>query len=740
MRANRTSLSFAVLVCALHLTLWSLLALERLGLEFLVLRATIGFVVITLVPGMLLLRTLDIEALRGASEFVSVVGASLVLFMSVGVALNSTTLVGVARPLTDVSLLGALTFLNALLMFVLHRKPTRSPVGWPQWIRQLLAQIRRPAVLFFILLPLWSVLGTLIVNNGDGNYVLLVLLLVLAAVPALVAFDKIPQGLYSLALGASSLALVWHQSLVSNYLVGADIHSEFFFASQVLRDAHWDPTVASNLNAMLSVTMLSPGYAILLGVNITFVFKLICPALYALVPIGLFEVLRRQLRSKVAFLAVFFFISNGAFIAVMPFLVRQEIAEVFFVLCLLCISGAAGAGAKSRSLLIMFAIGLVVSHYGLSYLFALMLGIAIMYERIPRLLARARGALKIWRAPRKKLQPDIVFGNRVPRAQINLGFSTLFLACLLGWYLYTSTATPLSAAVRIGDQIANNLSDLFSPAARDPDVLLAIGATGPEVASIQRYAYLFLQYLTQFIVVVGIVDTLITKRAGALAPWFTSMAAASTALVVMSIALPFFAAAITAGRMYHVALFFLAPLAVLGASVSLPKVVNQTRRRVTRRRAATDNMARRYRVFAFAVLSPYLLFSSGFVFAVTGDRPTSLALSPDLDGPRFRAEEVAAADWLVSATRRESPIYADVYGQYLLSEQLYYEVHTFWGQTDSVPPGSYVFLRCTNARDGLILDSPTHRITTDIMLSPFYSRVLLNRSIVYENECAKIYF
>src|SRR5205823_13400501 len=106
------------------------------------------------------------------------------------------------------------------------------------------------------------------------------------------------------------------------------------------------------------------------------------------------------------------------------------------------------------------------------------------------------------------------------------------------------------------------------------------------------------------------------------------------------------------------------------------------------------------------LLVTYFLFTSGFVFQLTGDPPTSMPLSNTIDYPRFNSMELAGARWTTTSMPASAAVYADGYGVYLLYGTIFPRVQVLWGSTVGLPPGSSAFLRCWNVNPGLIPSSP----------------------------------
>ena len=88
---------------------------------------------------------------------------------------------------------------------------------------------------------------------------------------------------------------------------------------------------------MLSLTMLAPLLSVATGMSVTWVFKLIVPILFALVPLGLYRLYQKQTSHRIALFGVFYFMVTFSFYTEMLAMARQEIAELFVVMLLLLI-------------------------------------------------------------------------------------------------------------------------------------------------------------------------------------------------------------------------------------------------------------------------------------------------------------------------------------------------------------------------------------------------------------------
>ena len=111
---------------------------------------------------------------------------------------------------------------------------------------------------------------------------------------------------------AVSLLILWTVTLKSNYLIGTDIHFEYYFLnlSQV---NGWDYTIPVTYNGNLPVSLVAPFIANLLHIDGIWLLKIVFPMVFALTPVLLYLIYKEYFSEKISLLAVLFFISMPAF-------------------------------------------------------------------------------------------------------------------------------------------------------------------------------------------------------------------------------------------------------------------------------------------------------------------------------------------------------------------------------------------------------------------------------------------
>lgn len=728
----------------IQLALLGLVGLAALGFDIAVLRQLIGFIYLTLIPGVIILRLLKLHKLGIVETLLYSVGLSLAFNMFLGLLINMAyPFIGISNPLSTYPIVITWAIVLGILCFLAYKRGKGLSV--PSQLK--MAELLSPPVLFLSLLPLLAVLGAEWVNLYQDNLVLLVLIVLIAFTAILVVFTTfIPARLYPLAVFSIALGLLWHWSLISQYLWGYDIHIEYYYQNLVLTNSFWDPSLPSSVNAMLSITMLAPIYSLLLNIDTIWIFKIVYPVFFSLLPLALFQVFRKQTNDRIAFFAVFFFMSFYLFFSGMLDLARMQIAELFFALSILLLLDRGMAAVKRAVLLMIFGLCTMVSHYGLSYFYLFYLLLAVLLLS----LARSNTLISLWRGlgarfSKGKYSADITnplstsVGKLPAMSALSANFVTLLVVFCLAWYMYTASGSPFNSIVRIGDHLYHSLGEFSNPETRDPAILLAVGLASPEVASVQRSIFLVIQYITQFFIVVGVIGLLFNLRKTKFQPVYVAMTLVSSLLLLLSILVPYFAEPFNMTRIYHITLFFLAPFCLLGGITTFRWLFKVVSSRLFR----TSTNPIYLNLVVTLILIPYFLFSTAFIYVVTGDVVTSMALNPEMESPRFNEQEVSGEGWLLSGMSPGSRVCADAIGKLLFFDHVFWgEVAIFYGETSETPDNTYIYLRSLNVKQGEVWQSwkeeQRHKYI-QLQSSPFGKEVLAHRNKIYDNGGAQVY-
>ena len=731
---------FLKVVLAVQLAIWGVIGLDALDLQIPIVRQLIGFVYLTFIPGIIILRNLKLHKLGNIETILYTVGLSIATLMFTGSFMNMIyPLFGISGPISIVPLIITISAIVLVLCVLCYMRD--KDFSNPSFID--IKNVLSSPALFLCLIPFLAILGTYLVNFYHNNILLMLLLVILALIAVLIAFDKfIPKNLYPLAVFVIAISLLFHKSLITMYLWGWDIQVECYLCNLVKMNGIWDSTIPMTYNAMLSIVMLAPVFSNICGMSLTWVFKIIYPLLFSLVPLGLYRVFQKQTDDKIAFLSCFFFVSIQTFFSDMLQLARQQIAELFLVLLILSMIDKNMDKIKRSFIFIVFGISLAVSHYGLSYIymFSLISAWLIMLLMDNPAIQKLRDDfyVKFSRYKSEKLARNPISLNAKNRT-ISSTFVLLFITFTLTWYMYVSSSSAFNSIVRIGDHMASSIFiDFLNPeAAEGLDIIMR--ETVSPLHSVTKYLHL----LSQFFIAVGVLTLLIKGREMKFEDEHTSFSIVNLVICFGAIGLPYFAIALHTTRLYQITLIFLAPFCVIGG-ITVFKVVSKAVR------VSWTNKSVRNSLKVLSVLfAIFLLFNTGFVYEVTKDNPVSIALSQESstkDYPLTNEQEALSGEWLRDKRDTDTTIYADEYrGLSLAGTAHIGKRRVFMGEeeiTTRILDNAYIFLGRENVKNKkLILITPIkrERKSVDLQNLTFYN-TLLNMSRIYNNSDAQVYY
>lgn len=354
---------FLTLVLTLQAIVLLLIFLDGHGLVPLYLREIITFLFYSYVPGLILLRVLRMHRLGGAMTTLLSVAASVVIVMLSGLAFNLFyfELSGPLPFTSSTVTIGqtVIVFAMLALAYVTDRRYSAEPM------LDIKPFLTAPAFALYSL-PLMAIMATYLLNGWNFAWLQIVLLLVIAAAVVALLIFRIPSQLYPVAVICIALAVLFHTSLASRFVVEwADISFEYWSANRTLLNGFWTMTDGGRTDSVLSVTILAPMYVLLTGFDLNIVFKVCYPALLSLIPLGVFCMARGRLSPEGAFLAAFFVISGAAFFTEFLGLARQIVAELLLVAIAALLLHRSDVPVNRMVLAWIMAIGMIVSHYGI---------------------------------------------------------------------------------------------------------------------------------------------------------------------------------------------------------------------------------------------------------------------------------------------------------------------------------------------------------------------------------------
>jgi uncharacterized membrane protein len=625
----------------IQVSLFVTIYLDAMNLHIPIIRELLSFIYLLFIPGILILRILKLHKLGNIRTILYSCGLSISSIMFIGFLLNLIyPFLGIKNPISEYYLIITLTAYIIILTILSYIRDKEfsdpSYINWSEFSAS-------PYISLFIL-PFLAIFGTYLINNYNINLLSILLIIVISIIVILTAINKISKNLYPIVILMISISLLFSTSLISNYLWGYDIHGEYFIANFIFINGFWNPTLPYNLNAMLSIVMFAPIYSKISGMNLVWIFKIVYPLIFSLVPLGLYEIFKKQTTSKIAFFACFFFMAFNVFFIEMVTLARQEIAELFLVLIILLMIDEIKIKEKSF-LSVLFAFSLVVSHYGLSYIYLLS---AIFVIIILFLIDHRK----------------FIYKNPPKKESITLTFVILFSVLVFFWYTYNSSSSAFSSVVHIGNHIVGSIStDFLTPGSTQPLQIIQKGTISP-LRNIEKY----LDLLSQFFISIGIIKLIIKRKSINMNKEYVIFCFIMFIILIAGIIIPYFASALDSSRLYQISLIFLAPICIIGG-IEFSRIISKfiisfnNRFKIGSLQILDISFNDKFEVRSLHILAIFLviffLFNSGLVYQLAQDHPMSISLSTNITNLTDKSiyytnlntfeEDIYGAQWLNSS-------------------------------------------------------------------------------------------
>lgn len=373
LRSDWVALSVLVLYVAVY-------TLSRGGIPTPIIRPALAFILLTFVPGTLGWQIVGYRLNSHTKWLLYVLGLSLMLDLGLVVITNIWLPVfGISQPLAPdvlvVSVAGMVVLLS-VINYLIGGQPVT--VSFELSAGSALSVDKTPLALLTI--PLLGVIATFYTGTTGEQLPLILVLGLIAVIPLGVVLRAVPRRWYPLALFTSALMLLY----------GSSIGSAFGGQSYVVTAwqlQHWAPAEY----ALVPNGALFPMYALMGGINILTEVKIVNPVLVAFIPVVIYKTFNEYVAPETAVLAAFAFNFAHPFHRLYPTAGRVATPVLFLSLLALTISDKTTSLHLRRMLTLLFALGVVVSHYGTTYfvLFAVIsaLGGLMIYRTIDVVLS-----------------------------------------------------------------------------------------------------------------------------------------------------------------------------------------------------------------------------------------------------------------------------------------------------------------------------------------------------------------
>jgi len=566
-------------------------------------RALSGLLLLLFVPGYLLTRLVGIGPGTIGLQVLFAVGLSVAALTLFSVVVGGIVAALGRPPLGFDALALAVSLALAGLVALAYQTGTRVPV--PSIDRETAVR----DIPLLVIPPAFAVVAALWMRYTRSSLLMALFVGSLLVIVLVVGTGRVSPRIYPPLLFGIALSVGLHRNLVTGHLVGADVQAHYAVARVFRGGVQWAPEIVGQLTSIPAVTLTPAVLSTLTGVDLATVFTVVYPFLFALVPLAVYYLGRQVFDPTVAvFGSLFLVFYHGSFYFTPG---KQLIAELFVALLLLTILGTGARGWRRGLLVALLSVGLVFSHYAVTFVFGLsLLGAAIALAVIRRMAPSFDGGLSV-------------------------GYAVALLAAGTVWYWFASTDLFLTlTAVPVG--LADQIQALVTGG-----TITGSGRSYSQSASslLDRTRVLLYLCLTGLVAVGVLARTLVSGRAiyrghRPVAPEYTALAGPFLGFLVVSY---FLTLNLWADRAYQLTLVVLAPFMAYGFAV----LVDLGRTIVPPFRNAP---ATPWLVLAVALATLFAL-NSGLAYALAGTAQSS-TFNPDANDRAFVTGERHGVEWL----------------------------------------------------------------------------------------------
>ena len=201
----------------------------------------------------------------------------------------------------------------------------------------------------------------------------------------LVAFGVLKKNQYPYLLFAIALGMTFQVTLAGPYLIGSDVHMEYYWSQFYSGEDVWFPLryycPAAGMGAVIFAPMLQKVFFI----PNFWTYKIVFPIFFALVPIVLYYLFNRWLDEKKSFIATFMFIAFPTFLLEMPAIPESMLSVLFLVIAIYLIIVEKFRLRYRIPLIIACALLSGFVHYSTGFIMMIFLGCAFFVRIIFRI-------------------------------------------------------------------------------------------------------------------------------------------------------------------------------------------------------------------------------------------------------------------------------------------------------------------------------------------------------------------
>jgi uncharacterized membrane protein len=401
---------------------------------------------------------------------------------------------------------------------------------------------------------------------------IIAIILVIASI-LLVTFNVLKGKWYAWLIYFSALFTAYSTTMIGLSVVGTDISRELLM-SRLAIDNGWNLSLYDSSNTSVVVGWLIPQLSKLTNIDPLWIYKAFLPMIFAFTPVILYFIFRKMVGDLKAFYASMFFIIVPVFALEICTIGKSMVAEPLMALTFWVMftnwkqawKFFAMLGLTLLTLWAHYTVGLLL----IAFLIAILL-VMLVVKLIPKWDLFQEKSVSLWSIFAIILISSGAFV--LYYANVGGGLLTTVVGGVGGYYVNStsdaivqSVTQNVTANITTSKQIADLTEHTFSD---NPLLQSSVGLDFFNVGWSGK-AFRIIQYLTQFLVVVGAVWLLfksnVAKNGVRLYRFraeFVACVGGALIMLIFCISVPYFASLINPTRYYHIALFFLAPVFVV---------------------------------------------------------------------------------------------------------------------------------------------------------------------------------
>lgn len=395
-------------------------------------------------------------------------------------------------------------------------------------------------------------------------------IVVVVTLTLLVALGVIKEKWYPYCLWLMAVGLVYSTTLLGIYVVGSDIQGEIYASRNTLLNGM--DFANTNSPSVISVAV-APWITQASGLDIIWVYKVVLPLFLMVVPVFLYFAFKEQIGSKRAFFASLFFMVMPSYSMEIATIGKSMVAEFFYALMIWAMVSKWKWYTKG-SVMMLCAVCAILAHYTVG---VILLATLIIILGVRLVTNWAKWKLFIYKRMSLVMLPVVLL--------VTMGsFYVVYGYMSGGWinHLVSNvTGAYWSKVVEAGDVVVKRVTE-------NKAITSDVAVTAPAVETLDpsylyKQSYLtqiglgldffkqpvegkifrVIQYLTQFLIILGALYLLFKQRYKFTAEFIVGIGC-SFALLFACMFLPGFSSLINMSRFYHLSLFFLAPMLIIG--------------------------------------------------------------------------------------------------------------------------------------------------------------------------------